>query len=317
MFSRLVYAAALGAALACAAPARSEAHVGIEPKSTGPGPFRAALRVPHSCEGSPTIAVRVTIPEGVIGVKPAPKPGWTVTTSKGAYARTYDYFHGSRLSAGAKEIAWTGGPLADDHFDEFLIVGFVTDAFKPGDAIAFPVVQDCETGRLAWTEIAGSGADPHSLKAPAPVLRVAASSGGEAAVAKSGLDVRSGWARATPGGAKVGAGYLEIVNSGSGADTLLSATTAVAGRTEIHEMTDEAGVMKMRRLEGGLSIRAGASATLAPGGLHLMFLDLRAPLVEGQTFDVELTFERAGKITIPMTVRAIGATAGPSPHADH
>ena len=81
--------------------------------------------MPHGCAGSPTVKLRVQIPEGVIGIKPMPKPGWTVETVKGKYAIEYD-FHGSKLSEGVKEVVWSGGKLADDNYDEFIFSSFLT-----------------------------------------------------------------------------------------------------------------------------------------------------------------------------------------------
>lgn len=290
-------------------------HASLDLKSASQGPIRAAVRVPHGCEGSPTVAVRLAIPEGIIGVKPAPKAGWTVDTTKGPHARAYDHFHG-KVSEGVKEIVWRGGPLFDEHYDEFIFIGFVSDAFTPGDQVAFPVTQECEKGQLAWTEVAGPGVETRSLKYPAPVLKIVAMAGVEKAE-KPALTVGKAWARATPGGAKVGAGYLEIVNKTATADTLVSASASVAGRTEIHEMSHDNGIMKMRALSNGLEIPAGATVSLAPGGLHIMFLELPAPLTAGQTFDLTLTFKTAGTIVVPVTVGEVGAGKQADPHAHH
>lgn len=130
----------------------AHAHVSIEPRSVGSGPFKVTFRIPHGCKGSPTTSVSVSIPEGIIGVKPAPKPGWSVATAKGRHARAYNYFHGRTEAEGVKEVSWTEGELADDQFDEFQIIGFVTDAFNPGDSVHFNVTQLCKNGRMDWVE---------------------------------------------------------------------------------------------------------------------------------------------------------------------
>jgi copper(I)-binding protein len=93
--------------------------------------------------------------------------------------------------------------------------------------------------------------------------------------------VTQAWSRATPGGAKVAGGYLTIVNTGPAADRLLSASTEIASKVEIHEMAVNDGVMTMRPVEGGLPIEPGRTVKFAPGGLHLMIVGLTAPLVEG------------------------------------
>jgi hypothetical protein len=316
MSTRYMLAAA---AFVTAVPAFSpevRAHATLDVKTASQGSLRAAVRVPHGCQGSATVAVKVAIPEGIIGVKPAPKAGWTVETVKGPYAKAYDHFHG-KVSEGVKEIIWRGGPLLDEHYDEFIFVGFVSDAFAAGNEVAFPVTQECETGQLAWSEVPAPGVEARGLKYPAPILKIVAK-GGSGTAAAAVLTVAKAWARATPGGAKVGAGYFEIVNATSVEDVLLSAAApVVAGKTEIHEMKHEDGIMKMRALADGLTIPAGQTVSLAPGGLHIMFLDLKAPLTAGQTFDLELTFKSAGKMTVPVTVGDIAAPKAADPHAHH
>jgi uncharacterized protein YcnI/copper(I)-binding protein len=297
--------------------AEVSAHATLDVKTASQGGLRAAVRVPHGCEGSATIAVKLTIPEGIIGVKPAPKAGWTVTTVKGAYAKAYDHYHG-KVADGVKEIVWRGGPLLDEHYDEFIFSGFISNAFAAGDAVAFPVTQECETGQLAWSEVASPGVEARSLKFPAPILKIVAKGGAEKpAAAAAALTIGKAWARATPGGAKVGAGYLDIINGTGADDVLLAASAPVAGRTEIHEMTHEGGVMKMRALADGLPVGAGKTVSLAPGGLHLMFLDLKAPLTTGQVFHLDLTFKTAGKITVPVAVGDIAGSKPEDPHAHH
>lgn len=318
MLTRILSAGAAIAVGLVMAQDQAVAHATLDVKTASQGSLRAAVRVPHGCEGSATTVVKVVIPEGIIGVKPAPKAGWTVETVKGAYAKAYDHYHG-KVSEGVKEIVWRGGPLLDEHYDEFIFVGFVSDVFRAGDAVPFPVTQDCEKGQVAWTEVAAPGQEPRSLKYPAPILKIVDKASGDTKTAAASLTVGKAWARATPGGAKVGAGYLDIANGMGAGDVLLSASAdAVAGKTEIHEMTHEGGVMKMRALADGLPVPAGATVSLKPGGLHIMFFDLKGPLTAGQTFDLELTFKTAGKITVPVTVGDLaGAKPASDPHAHH
>lgn len=131
-------------------------------------------------------------------------------------------------------------------------------------------------------------------------------------------DLRIGhpWSRATPPGAKVGGGYLKIENKGSTPDRLLAATVDRAGRIEIHEMTITDGVMRMRELPAGIAIAGGAAVELKPGGLHLMLMELGAPLRQGERLRGSLMFERAGKVELEFAVEAIGASGGPAAH-DH
>ena len=137
---------------------------------TANGSYKAVLRVPHGCDGNPTTALRVQIPEGVIAVKPMPKPGWQVATVKGKYARAYEYFD-SELTEGVKEISWSGGELPDDFYDEFVFVGRLTD-FQAGTVLHFPTVQDCAGGVHRWIEIPAAGQDPDELEEPAPQLTI-------------------------------------------------------------------------------------------------------------------------------------------------
>lgn len=120
------------------------------------------------------------------------------------------------------------------------------------------------------------------------------------------------WTRATPGGARVGGGYVTITNRGGRPDRLISGTLEVAGRVEIHEMATVDGVMRMRNLAQGLVIPPGGTIELRPGGYHAMFLDLTRPLRQGESLRGTLVFERAGAVNVIYDVGAIGA--GPQVH---
>jgi copper(I)-binding protein len=121
------------------------------------------------------------------------------------------------------------------------------------------------------------------------------------------LVISQAWSRATPGGAKTGGGYLTIENKGSAPDKLIAVTADVAGKVEVHEMTTNNGVMNMRSVEGGLTIDPGKTVKLAPGGYHLMMMDLKAPLKQGEKIPVTLQFEKAGKVAVTLDVQGIGA----------
>jgi hypothetical protein len=122
------------------------------------------------------------------------------------------------------------------------------------------------------------------------------------------LTIEKPWARATPKGAEVGAGYLVIRNDGAAPDRLTGGS-ADFGAVEIHEMAIEGGVMKMRELKDGLVIPAHGSVKLAPNGYHVMFTGLKSPLVKGETVKATLTFERAGPVTVDFAVQGVGAAA--------
>lgn len=168
MLKQVIVAAAVAV---CASPA--SAHVTLEtqetPVSSG---YKAVFRVPHGCKGAATTAVRIKIPEGVIGVKPMPKAGWELKIVKGKYAKAYDLYHGS-VSEGAREISWSGGMLPDEFYDEFVLQAYLSTDLKPNTVIYFPVVQECAGGATSrWIEIPADGKKAGDYESPAPGLRL-------------------------------------------------------------------------------------------------------------------------------------------------
>ena len=123
------------------------------------------------------------------------------------------------------------------------------------------------------------------------------------------LVISQAWSRATPSGAKVAGGYLTIENKGTAPDKLLSVSAEIAGKADLHEMTTENGVMKMRPLDKGLVIEPGKTVKFAPGGYHLMLQELKAPLKQGDKVPVTLEFEKAGKVAVSLDVQGVGAQA--------
>lgn len=171
IYSRTVFAAAF--VLLVGAPAY--AHVTLETRQTPvESSYKAVFRVPHGCKGSPTVALRVRIPEGVIGVKPQPKAGWTLKTVRGDYVKSYTLY-GAQVSSGVKEVSWAGGPLPDDNYDEFVFMAYLSGALAPNTTLYFPVVQECEKGVERWIDVpqAGETAVPDShAGSPAPGLKL-------------------------------------------------------------------------------------------------------------------------------------------------
>jgi copper(I)-binding protein len=123
------------------------------------------------------------------------------------------------------------------------------------------------------------------------------------------LVISQAWSRATPGGAKIGGGYLTIENKGTAADRLIGGSGDISAKVELHEMKMDNGVMTMRPLDKGLAIEPGKTVKLAPGGYHLMLLDLKSPLKQGDKVPVTLEFEKAGKVKLTFDVQALGAQA--------
>lgn len=162
----LRYATAICVA-ACAVPA--SAHVTLEQREAPVGaPYKAVFRVPHGCDQSPTVRLTVRIPEGVIAVKPMMKPGWHIETMRGAYEKSYSFYHGATFSDGIKQVTWSGGTLPDAFYDEFVLSVFIAGDLSPGRMLYFPVVQTCEHGEHKWIEVPPADKPDAKLNDPAP-----------------------------------------------------------------------------------------------------------------------------------------------------
>lgn len=174
---RILTAIAIGCLVASATPAW--AHITLE---TGKAPigaaYKAVFRIPHGCDGSATIKLRVEVPDGVIEVKPQPKPGWQIETIKGAYTTALT-FEGTKLTTGVREVAWSGGKLPDEFYDEFVFEAFLTNSLTAGTAIYFPVIQECETGIERWIEIPAAGKTPDDYEHAAPALDLVPNAGSD------------------------------------------------------------------------------------------------------------------------------------------
>jgi copper(I)-binding protein len=130
------------------------------------------------------------------------------------------------------------------------------------------------------------------------------------------IELSGAFTRATLPNAPVAGGFVSISNTGSTDDTLIAATSPVAGEVQLHEMKMEGDVMKMQELPGGIPVPAGQTVMLKPGGLHLMFMQLKQPLVEGNQVPVTLTFEKAGTVELLLDVGGAAAKA-PAMHTMH
>lgn len=136
-----------------------------------------------------------------------------------------------------------------------------------------------------------------------------------AGVARAGepqIQVQQAWARATVPQAPTAAGYLTLVNPGKQADRLVSVESTVAQRVEVHSMSMDGGVMRMRQLTDGVPLPAGATVTLGPSGTHLMLIGPAKPLTAGQHFSATLHFAHGAAQVVQFQVLPIGA-AGPDP----
>jgi periplasmic copper chaperone A len=160
---------AMAIALFAALPAA--AHVTLEHKQAAAGSYyKAVLQVGHGCKGSPTVSVRVRIPDGVTSAKPQPKLGWTMAIKRTKLPKPVDAGHGRTIDEVVSEVAWSGGPLQDHEFDEFKIMLKLPD--QPGTTLYLPVVQECKEGVHRWIELPQAGKTPAQLKEPAPALQL-------------------------------------------------------------------------------------------------------------------------------------------------
>lgn len=123
------------------------------------------------------------------------------------------------------------------------------------------------------------------------------------------------WARATAPAAPAAGAYMTLSNAGA-ADRLLAVSAAVADSVELHTMSMDGNVMRMRKLEQGIELPAGQTVELKPGGLHVMFIGLKKPLKEGERFPLALRFEKAGTLTVEVKVEGMGA-APPAHEHNH
>lgn len=130
-------------------------------------------------------------------------------------------------------------------------------------------------------------------------------------VAAGKLVIDQPWSRQTAPGQKIGGGFLTIANKGKADDRLISATSPVASEVQLHTMSLDGGVMRMREVKDGIAVPAGKSLALKPGGYHIMFMGLKRPFALGESFPVTLRFQRQGMVKVQFKVTPVGA-AGPS-----
>ncbi|KQW85754.1 hypothetical protein ASC89_01355 [Devosia sp. Root413D1] len=303
------------------------AHATLTPASAANGAtVKVAIAIPHGCDGAPTDTVSIVLPEGFVSAKPMVKAGWTVEITKGDYQNSYQV-HGQPVTSGALAVSWAGGSIPDDQFDEFVVQGSL-QGFDAETSLPFVVTQKCGAASVVWDQIAAPGENAHALEHPAPTLAVTTAAAGEhdhgamsmaapAAVSIGNLEISGGFSRATLPNAPVGGGYLTITNKGGEADRLVSAASPVTGVVQIHQMKMEGDLMKMNELPEGVEIPAGETVTLAPGGLHIMFMQLAQPLVEGTKIPLTLNFEKAGSVEVELSVESPAAKGPAEDHSMH
>jgi len=123
------------------------------------------------------------------------------------------------------------------------------------------------------------------------------------------IQISQPWARATPKGASSGAAYMTVSNSGTAAQHLSCVSSDAATECQIHEMTMDGGVMKMRPVQGGLEVKPGETVTLKPGSFHVMLVGLKQPLQAGHSLDATFKVDSGGTVQVEFPIAAIGAPA--------
>jgi uncharacterized protein YcnI len=168
MFRSLCAAALTAALLPFVTTSHAAAHATLERvEAPADSYYIAVIRVPHGCAGSPTLRLRVQIPDGVTGVKPQPKPGWQLAIVKARLDPPIVDGHGNSITETVTEVDWSGR-LPDEYFDQFLMNVKLPD--KPGATLYWKVVQECEKGVHRWIEVPEAGKTARDYKEPAPAL---------------------------------------------------------------------------------------------------------------------------------------------------
>lgn len=168
MSVRLLATAAIAAIGLTAA---ANAHIMLDVREApADSNFKAIFNVGSGCKGSPTIRIRVHIPDGVVAVQPQPKTGWELAIVRGKLATPYSDGHGGMVTEGVTEVTWSGGKLPAEHFDQFMLRARLPN--KPNSVVYFPIVQECEQGVHRWTEIPAEGKTLDDYKEPAAALKL-------------------------------------------------------------------------------------------------------------------------------------------------
>jgi copper(I)-binding protein len=280
---------AFAAIVAASASFAATAHVGLPAGGATAGDsYAAAFGVDHACSGArSTTGLTVRIPDGFQVQKAEPRPGWSLATAPGSVTWR-------------AESAQAALPRAEPA--EFVIRGKLPS--KPG-TLWFKVLQTCDVGSADWAQIPAAASDKPAF----PAARLDVLAPGVAAV-----DVRDAWVRFAVKG-QSGTGAFMTLAAPSGA-RLVGVATPVAGVAEVHEMKMERDVMRMRALKDGLDLPPRQPVELKPGGYHLMLMDLKKPLVVGETVPLELSFvDRAGRkaiarVDVPVRAAAAAGAAG-------
>jgi copper(I)-binding protein len=116
------------------------------------------------------------------------------------------------------------------------------------------------------------------------------------------------WTRATPPNAQTAGAYLKLRNDGGTEDALVDVRSAIADKVEIHSMSMDGDIMRMRPVgKAGVVVKPGETVALAPGGVHIMMVGLKHPLTEGDRVPMTLTFRSGATVTVDLMTQALGS----------
>lgn len=165
---------AAGGIVVATAAAPASAHVTVTPDTTAAGSYAVlTFSVGHGCEGSPTTALEIAMPEQVLQVTPTRNPLWTVEKVSERLDEPATDAHGNEVTERVAQVVYTARtPLEDGYRDTFELSLQLPDA--EGETLTFPVVQKCEQGETGWVETPAEGQDPEELERPAPALTITA-----------------------------------------------------------------------------------------------------------------------------------------------
>lgn len=182
---------------------------------------------------------------------------------------------------------------------------------------ALPII-----GSSLWSRLSGKGiitmTNPRRLLAAIALAAISATPIAAAPGRAGPITITGPWARETAIGQSVGGGFASIANTAASEDRLVAATSPIAGEVQLHTMSMQGGVMRMRQVTGGMAVPARGKLELRLGGFHLMFVGLKRQLRQGEHFPVTLRFQRAGRVTVRFAVQPVGsAGAMEARHAGH
>lgn len=165
-------------ALALAAPAAANAHVTAAASTTAAGSYTVVtFSLAHGCEGSPTTALSISIPEGINSVSPTVNPNWDVVKNEVAIAEPVTDSHGNTATERVSDVVYTAKTALADGYRDTVSLQLQLPEDAAGETLAFPVLQSCEVGSTSWDQPTVEGEDEPEL--PAPVVAVTEAEEGE------------------------------------------------------------------------------------------------------------------------------------------